>query len=59
MMTRGLALAIGLQVPEVRARLEQVGTQMREGSAADFETCQKAEVAKYAKLVKDAGIAPE
>jgi tripartite-type tricarboxylate transporter receptor subunit TctC len=48
-----------MQVPEVRARLEQVGTQMREGSAADFENFQKAEVAKYAKLVKDAGISPE
>jgi tripartite-type tricarboxylate transporter receptor subunit TctC len=48
-----------MQVPEVRARLEQVGTQLREGSAADFETFQKAEVAKYAKLVKDAGILPE
>jgi tripartite-type tricarboxylate transporter receptor subunit TctC len=45
-----------MQVPEVRARLEQVGTQMREGSAADFESFLKAEVAKYAKLVKDAGI---
>jgi tripartite-type tricarboxylate transporter receptor subunit TctC len=45
-----------MQVPEVRARLEQVGTQLRERSAADFETFQKAEVAKYAKLVKDAGI---
>jgi len=48
-----------MQVPEVRARLEQVGTQMREGSAADFEGFQKAEIAKYAKLVKDAGISPE
>ena len=48
-----------MQVPEVRSRLEQVGTQMREGSAADFETFQKSEVAKYAKLVKDAGISPE
>ena len=48
-----------MQVPEVRARLEQVGTQMRPGSAADFEAFQKTEVAKYAKLVKDAGISPE
>jgi tripartite-type tricarboxylate transporter receptor subunit TctC len=48
-----------MQVPEVRARLEQVGTQLREGSAADFENFQKAEVAKYAKLVKEAGIQPD
>jgi tripartite-type tricarboxylate transporter receptor subunit TctC len=48
-----------MQVPEVRQRLEQVGTQMREGSAADFETFLRAEIAKYAKLVKDANISIE
>jgi tripartite-type tricarboxylate transporter receptor subunit TctC len=45
-----------MQVPEVRARLEAVGTQLKEQSAADFEAFMKAEVAKYAKLIKDAGI---
>ena len=45
-----------MQVPEVRARLEGVGTQLREQSAADFDAYMKAEVAKYAKLVKDAGV---
>jgi len=45
-----------MQVPEVRTRLEAVGTQLREQSAADFEAFMKAEVAKYAKLIKDAGI---
>jgi tripartite-type tricarboxylate transporter receptor subunit TctC len=45
-----------MQVPEVRARLEAVGTQLREQSAADFEAFMKAEVAKYAKLIKSAGI---
>ena len=45
-----------MQVPEVRARLESVGTQMREQSAAEFDAYMKAEVAKYAKLVKDAGV---
>ena len=45
-----------MQVPEVRARLEGVGTQMREQSAAEFDAYMKAEVAKYAKLVKDAGV---
>ncbi len=45
-----------MQVPEVRARLEAVGTQLREQSAAEFQAFMKAEVAKYAKLVKDASI---
>ena len=48
-----------MQVPEVRGRLEQVGTQMREGSPADFEAFMRAELAKYAKLVKDANISVE
>ena len=46
----------GMQVPEVRARLEAVGTQLREQSAAEFDSFIKAEVTKYAKLIKDANI---
>jgi tripartite-type tricarboxylate transporter receptor subunit TctC len=45
-----------MQVPEVRARLEAVGTQLREQSAAEFESFMKTEVAKYAKLIKSANI---
>ena len=45
-----------MQAPEVRARLEGVGTQLREQSAAEFEAYMKAEVAKYAKLIKDTGV---
>lgn len=45
-----------MQVPEVRARLEGVGTQLREQSAAEFEAYMKSEVAKYAKLIKDTGV---
>ena len=48
-----------MQVPEVRTRLEAVGTQLREQSAADFEAYMKAEVAKYAKLIKDTGVKVE
>jgi len=43
-------------VPEVRARLEGVGTQLKEQSAADFDAFMKTEVAKYSRLVKAAGI---
>ena len=45
-----------MQVPEVRARLESVGTQLNEQSPAQFEAYMKAEVAKYAKLIKDIGV---
>src|SRR5260221_5247818 len=48
-----------MQVPEVRARLEGVGTQLREQSAAEFDAYMKAEVAKYAKLIKDTGVRSE
>jgi tripartite-type tricarboxylate transporter receptor subunit TctC len=45
-----------MRVPEVRARLEHVGTQLKEQSAAEFDAFMKAELVKYAKLVKDADI---
>lgn len=48
-----------MQVPEVRQRLEAVGTQLNEQSPAQFEAYMKGEVAKYAKLVKDANIRAE
>jgi len=43
-------------VPEVRARLENVGTQLREMSVAEFDAFMKAEVVKYAKIIKDTGV---
>jgi tripartite-type tricarboxylate transporter receptor subunit TctC len=48
-----------MQVPEVRTRLEAVGTQLREQSAADFDAYMKSEVSKYAKLIKDIGVKVE
>jgi tripartite-type tricarboxylate transporter receptor subunit TctC len=45
-----------MQVPEVRARLEGVGTQLREMSVAEFDAFMRAEVIKYAKIIKDTGV---
>ena len=45
-----------MREPDVRARLEQVGTQLRETRPEEFEEFMKAEIAKYAKLVKDANV---
>jgi hypothetical protein len=36
-----------------------VGTQLNEQSAAGFEAYMKAEVQKYAKLIKDTGVKVE
>jgi tripartite-type tricarboxylate transporter receptor subunit TctC len=44
---------------DVRTRLEQVGTQLRETRPDEFEAFMRAEVAKYGKLVKDAGLRVE
>ena len=41
---------------DVRTRLEQVGTQLREMTPEEFGTFMRAELAKYDKLVKDANI---
>jgi tripartite-type tricarboxylate transporter receptor subunit TctC len=41
---------------DVRTRLEQVGTQLREMTPEEFGTFMRAELAKYGKLVKDANI---
>ena len=45
-----------MREPDVKARLEQVGTQLRELSPDEFGSFMRAELAKYAKLVKDANI---
>ena len=45
-----------MREPDVKARLEQVGTQLRELSPDEFGAFMRAELAKYAKLVKDANI---
>ncbi len=45
-----------MREPDVRTRLEQVGTQLRELSPEEFAAFMRAELAKYGKLVKDANI---
>jgi len=45
-----------MREPDVKARLEQVGTQLRELSPDEFGAFMRAELTKYAKLVKDANI---
>ena len=45
-----------MQDPVTRAKLVEIGTQMGGGTPQDFETFLKTELAKYAKLVKDAKI---
>ena len=42
--------------PATRAKLVEIGTQLGGGTPEDFEKFLKAELAKYAKLVKDANV---
>ncbi len=44
---------------EVRARLEAVGAEVVAGTPEEFAEFQKQEAAKWAKVVRDAGIRPE
>jgi tripartite-type tricarboxylate transporter receptor subunit TctC len=45
-----------MQDPETRRKLVEIGTQMGGGSPQDFEAFLKADLAKYAKLVKESKI---
>jgi tripartite-type tricarboxylate transporter receptor subunit TctC len=45
-----------MREPDVKARLEAVGTQLRELSPDEFGAFMRVELVKYAKLVKDAHI---
>jgi tripartite-type tricarboxylate transporter receptor subunit TctC len=48
-----------METPAVREKLVAVGTELGGGTPEEFEKFLKAELAKYAKLVKDARISPE
>ena len=52
-------LARILQLNDVKDRFASLGVEARSSSAAEFSTLIKAEIARYAKLIKDIGIAPE
>jgi tripartite-type tricarboxylate transporter receptor subunit TctC len=45
-----------LQMPDVRERLEQLGIDPVANSPDEFAAFQKAEIAKWAKVVKDGGV---
>jgi tripartite-type tricarboxylate transporter receptor subunit TctC len=48
-----------LRLPEVRQRLAADGAEVVAGSAEEFGVFIRAETAKWAKVVKDAGISPD
>ena len=59
-MTRLQAeVARALDAPDVKERLAGMGFQGAAGSGAQFADYLKAEIAKWAKVVRDAGIEPE
>ena len=48
-----------IATPEVKARLEGLGLNIVGGSAADFQKTVADDVAKWAAVVRDAGIKPQ
>jgi tripartite-type tricarboxylate transporter receptor subunit TctC len=52
-------VARALDAPDVRERLEGMGFQAAAGSGARFADYLKAEIGKWAKVVRDAGVEPE
>jgi tripartite-type tricarboxylate transporter receptor subunit TctC len=49
-------VAKALAAPDVRARISALGGEVRASSPAEFATLIRSETAKYAKLIKSAGI---
>ena len=52
-------LRLALQAPEVQERLTQAGLEIHGTTRADFEAFVNKDRARWAKVVKDAGITPE
>jgi tripartite-type tricarboxylate transporter receptor subunit TctC len=52
-------LTKALSSPDLRSRLEQMGVDAQSSTPEDFSVFIKAETAKWAKVVKDAGIPPQ
>ena len=48
-----------LKLPDVRAKLESVGIEIQGGTPEDYATLIKSDLAKWGKVVKDAGIPSE
>lgn len=48
-----------LRLPEIRARLETLGFEIVGGTPEDFTAFAQADIAKWAKALKEAGIKPE
>ena len=48
-----------LAIPEVRARLTEMGVDIVASTTQDFATYVRSEMVRYARIVKEAGIKPE
>jgi tripartite-type tricarboxylate transporter receptor subunit TctC len=53
------AVAAVVNDPQVKARLLEEGSEIRQMSPAEFGTFIRAENARWVKVVKDAGIKPQ
>ena len=57
--SRPKEVATILRMPEVKERLAADGSEVVAGTPEEFAALIKAEIAKWAKVVKAAGIQPE
>jgi tripartite-type tricarboxylate transporter receptor subunit TctC len=48
----------GLARPEIKAKYDDLGLRIHAGSPSDFGALITADVEKWAKVIKDAGIKP-
>jgi tripartite-type tricarboxylate transporter receptor subunit TctC len=48
-----------LKLPEVRAKLESAGIEIQGGTPQEYAALIKADLAKWGRVVKEAGIQPE
>ena len=48
-----------MALPDAKAKLEEVGTQLNPMTPEQFEKFLGSEIAKYAKLIKTAGVSIE
>ncbi len=48
-----------LKLPEVRAKLEAAGIEIQGGTPQEYAALIKSDLAKWCKVVKEAGIQPE
>jgi len=54
-----LEINAALKLPDVKAKLETAGIDIQGGTTQEYATLIKSDLAKWSKVIKEAGIVPE